>query len=122
MLIPCRPRAFDLAAIEATAELVKSSRNPAFVVFNAGPPRAPVIYKEAADLVAKGFGLTIAPIILPERAAFHHSSAAGHTAPEHDGESKAADEIRALWRWTREQLDTTAGEHVNTGEPAREPV
>jgi len=41
ILIPCRPRAFDLAAIEATAELVRSSRKPAFVVFNAGPPRAP---------------------------------------------------------------------------------
>ncbi|MEI9891353.1 MAG: hypothetical protein WDN45_13155 [Caulobacteraceae bacterium] len=36
LLIPCRPRAFDLAAIEATAELVRSSRKPAFVVFNAG--------------------------------------------------------------------------------------
>ena len=27
ILIPCRPRAFDLAAIEATAELVKASGN-----------------------------------------------------------------------------------------------
>lgn len=97
VLIPCRPRAFDLAAIEATAELVKSSRRPAFVVFNAGPPRAPVIYKEAADLIGGGFGLPIAPVILPERAAFHHSSAAGHTAPEHDGQGKAAAEIQALW-------------------------
>src|SRR3569623_1182803 len=72
VLIPCRPRAFDLAALAATADLVKSSRKPAFVVFNAGPPRAPVSYKEATALIGEGFGLPIAPVILPERAAFHH--------------------------------------------------
>lgn len=104
LLIPCRPRAFDLAAIEATAELVRSSRKPAFVVFNAGPPRAPHIYREAANLIGGEFGLQIAPVVLPERAAFHHSVAAGRTAPEHDVQGKAADEIRALWAWTGEQL------------------
>lgn len=104
ILIPCRPRAFDLAAIEATAELVRSGRKPAFVVFNAGPPRAPHIYREAANLIAGEFGLEIAPVILPERAAFHHSAAAGRTAPEHDVQGKGAEEIRTLWMWTREQL------------------
>jgi chromosome partitioning protein len=104
LIIPCRPRAFDLAAIEATAELVRSSRKPAFVVFNAGPPRAPHIYREAASLIGGEFGLQIAPVVLPERAAFHHSAAAGRTAPEHDAQGKAAEEIRALCAWTREQL------------------
>jgi len=104
LLIPCRPRAFDLAAIEATAELVRSSRKPAFVVFNAGPPRAPHIYREAASVIGGEFGLQIAPVVLPERAAFHHSAAAGRTAPEHEAQGKAASEIRALWAWTCEQL------------------
>jgi chromosome partitioning protein len=104
LLIPCRPRAFDLAAIEATAELVRSSRKPAFVVFNAGPPRAPHIYREAASLIEGDFGLQIAPVVLPERAAFHHSVATGLTAPEHEGHGKAAGEIRELWAWTCGQL------------------
>jgi chromosome partitioning protein len=107
LLIPCRPRAFDLAAIEATAELVRSSRKPAFVVFNAGPPRAPHIYREAANLIGGEFGLEIAPVVLPERAAFHHSAAAGLTAPEHDAQGKAAEEIRALWAWARGQLSVS---------------
>lgn len=104
LLIPCRPRAFDLAAIEATAELVRSSRKPAFVVFNAGPPRAPHIYREAANLIEGEFGLEIAPVVLPERAAFHHSVATGLTAPEHESQGKAAGEIRELWAWTCGQL------------------
>jgi len=104
LLIPCRPRAFDLAAVEATAELVRSSRKPAFVVFNAGPPRAPHIYREAADLIRGEFGLEIAPVVLPGRAAFHHSAAAGRSAPEHAIKGKAADEIRAFWTWANEQL------------------
>lgn len=108
LLVPCRPRAFDLAAIEATAELVRSSRKRAFVVFNAGPPRAPHIYREAADLIGGDFGLEIAPVVLPERAAFHHSAAVGRTAPEHDIQGKAAGEIRALWTWANEQLGIPA--------------
>ena len=119
ILIPCRPRAFDLAAIEATAELVKSAAKPAFVVFNAGPPRAPLIYKEAADLIAEGFGLPIAPVSLPERAAFHHSTAGGKTAPEFSALGKAAVEVEALWAWTCEQLNTPTGGHVGVLEAAK---
>jgi chromosome partitioning protein len=114
ILIPCRPRAFDLAAIEATAELVKSAGKPAFVVFNAGPPRAQLIYKEAADLITEGFGLPIAPVGLPERAAFHHSAAGGRTAPEFNSACRAAAEVGGLWTWTCEQLGvpTSAGAAV----------
>lgn len=110
VLIPCRPRAFDLAAMEATAELIRSSRKPAFVVFNAGPPRAPLIYREARSLVEDEFGLPICPIVLPERAAFHHSAGCGQTAPERDVHGKAAAETQALWRWTRERLGLSTRE------------
>jgi len=119
VLIPCRPRAFDLAAIEATSELVRSAGKPAFVVFNAGPPRAPLIYKEAAALVTEGFGLPIAPVVLPERAAFHHSAAQGKTAPEFSANGKATVEIEALWAWTCEQLSVCIGEHTAGWEAGR---
>jgi chromosome partitioning protein len=118
ILIPCRPRAFDLAAIDATAELVRSSRKPAFVVFNAGPPRAPLIYAEAAAFIGGGFDLPIAPVTLPERAAFHHSAAMGRTAPEHDRDGKAAAEVRALWAWACQQLGMPARGHAGAAEPA----
>ncbi len=117
ILIPCRPKAFDLAAIEATAELVKASDKPAFVVLMAGPPKAALIYKEAAEVVEGSFGLRLAPVMLPERAAFHHSTAQGQTAEEFDHGGKAAGEIGALWAWTRGQLGMSAREPVHTPAP-----
>lgn len=112
ILVPCRPKAFDLAAIEASAELVTASKKPAFVVFMAGPPRAPLIYQEAHELITGRFGLPIAPVSLPERAAFHHSTAAGQTASQFAPGGKAAAEIAALWAWTRKQV------HLSTCEQA----
>ena len=41
VLIPCRPSAFDLSAIQTTAKLVQLLRKPAYVVFTAGAPNAP---------------------------------------------------------------------------------
>jgi len=104
ILVPCRPKAFDLAALEATAELVAASRKRAFAVLMAGPPRAPLIYREAAELIEGTFGLTLAPVTLPERAAFHRSTASGRTADELSSDSKAASETARLWAWTCDQL------------------
>lgn len=111
ILVPCRPKAFDLAAIEATSELVKASQKRAFVVMMAGPPKARLIYKEAAELIEGHFGLPIAPVALPERGAFHHSTAIGETAAQIDPDSKAAAEVAALWEWTRGQLNMPTPAH-----------
>lgn len=113
ILVPCRPKAFDLAAIEATAELVRASQKPAFVVLMAGPPKARLIYSEAAEIIEGSFGLPIAPVSLPERGAFHHSTAKGQTAAQFDPDGRAAAEVQALWRWTCEQLDLPSREHAH---------
>jgi chromosome partitioning protein len=103
VLIPCRPRAFDLDAVRTTAELAAASKKPAFLIFMAGPPRAPLVYAEAAQLVGQ-FGLKVAPVMLPERAAFHHSVGAGKTAPEIEPKGKAAEDVASLWYWVCERV------------------
>lgn len=113
LLVPCRPRAFDLDAIQTTAELVKASNKPAFVVFMAGPPRAPVLYADAGQLVQQ-FGLRIAPVILPDRAAFHHSTERGKTAAEIEPGGRAAEEVAALWIWLCQHVNLPKGKQVNT--------
>ncbi|GGC19902.1 cobyrinic acid a,c-diamide synthase [Novosphingobium marinum] len=107
VLIPARPRAFDLHATEATAELVNFVRKPAFVVLNAVPARATRLIDETTRFVEK-LGLKVCPVRFGERAAFHKSSASGEVASEAEPEGKAAGEVDALWKWTRKQLGMPA--------------
>jgi len=107
VLIPCRPSAFDLSAIQTTAKLVQLLRKPAFVVFTAGPPNAPRIYQEAGELV-DSYGTPPCPVILPDRAAYRHASAEGRTVMELDPAGKAAEEVRSFYRWMCRQLDMKA--------------
>jgi chromosome partitioning protein len=107
VLIPCRPSAFDLAAIQTSARLAQLLRKPAFVVFTAGPPNAARVYAEAGELVA-GFGAPPCPMLLPDRAAYRHASAAGATVMETEPTGKAAGEVRALYAWTCRQIDMSA--------------
>lgn len=105
VLIPCRPSAFDLAAIQTTAKLVQLLRKPAFVVFTAGAPNAPRMYEEAGELVA-GYGTPAAPVLIADRAAYRHASAQGATVMELEPHGRAADDVRRLYAWTCRQLDT----------------
>ena len=110
VLIPCRSSAFDLAAMRTTIRLVELLAKPAFVVFTAGPPNAPLIYADAMELVS-GFGSQTCPIILPDRAAYRHAVAAGQTVFDLDPSSKAACEIEQLHKWTCAQLNMFTREH-----------
>lgn len=104
VLIPCRPSAFDLAAIKTTASLVKMRGKKAYVVFTAGSPTAPRMYEEAAQLV-QDYGLEACPHYIADRAAFRHAAAEGKTVMEIEPHGKAADEVRQLYKWTCEHVD-----------------
>ncbi len=106
VLIPTKPRAFDLAALEPIADLVAFAKKPAFVVLNSVPSGATVLAKEARS-AAKEMGLDICPVELGDRAAFHRSSANGETASEVDPDGKAAKEVEKLWKWLKKQLKST---------------
>lgn len=104
VLIPCRPSAFDLAAIRTTGQLVKLLSKPAALVFTAGPVRAPRIYADATALV-ESFGIQVCPHIVADRAAFRHASAACQTVIEFEPEGRAAAEITAVHMWLCEQVN-----------------
>ena len=106
VLIPCRPSAFDLSAIQTTAKLVQLLRKPAFVVFTAGSPNAPRVYQEAGELV-ESFGTPACPIQIPDRAAFRHASAEGRTVMEFEPSGKAAEDVRHIYEWTCRQTGTS---------------
>lgn len=97
VLIPCRPAAFDLQAIETTLMLAKAAMKPAYVVLNAVPPRS-TVGKEAADGLAAG-GTKVAPHYLTHRVAFAHGVIDGRTAQEFEPHGRAAEEVAALYVW-----------------------
>ena len=111
VLIPCRPSAFDLAAIRTTARLVQLLVKPAWVVFTAGPPHAERIYADAAELVS-GFGVSVCPHRIADRAVFRHASAAGKTVFELEPGGKAAYEIERVHMWACAQVNMATGELV----------
>lgn len=113
VLIPTRPRAFDLHAIQTTAELIRYAGKPAFVIFNAAPARGAQLFAEASGIVAE-LGMAVCPVTFADRAAFHHSTAAGKVASETDPQGKAAAEAAALWQWVCDQVGMTTRKRVNT--------
>lgn len=103
VLIPTKPRAFDLHALEPIADLVSFAQKSAYVVLNSVPAGATVLTEEAKSAASK-MGLDICPVTLGDRAAFHRSSAKGETASEAEPGGKAAQEMDALWKWLSDQL------------------
>ena len=92
ILIPCRPAAFDLAAIGTTLNLASVAGKPAFVVLNAVPPLGKV-GDEARRVLMEG-GVQVAPPLLHHLVAFAHAVNDGRTAQELDSHSKAAEDQR----------------------------
>lgn len=103
VLVPTKPRAFDLAALEPIGDLISFAKRPAFVVLNSVPSGATKLAEDART-AASEMGLDICPVSLGDRAAFHRSSAKGETAAEIDPEGKAAKEIEKLWKWVNKTL------------------
>ena len=106
ILIPTRTRAFDLHAMEATAELVSYARKPAFVLLNAVPARATRLLERATRIV-EDLGLKVCPVHFGERADFHRAASSGEVASEADPDGKAAAEVKALFKWVRKQVAET---------------
>jgi chromosome partitioning protein len=105
LLIPCRPSAFDIAAIAASVQVAKAAGTPAAFLLNACPSRAPEI-EETRD-VLKTYGFPVAPVGIADRRAFARAIASGRAVTEFEPHGKAAGEITQLWKWIRQQIGGT---------------
>jgi chromosome partitioning protein len=118
VLIPCRPAAFDLEAIQTTLDLAQTAAKPSYVVLNAVPPRSSIGKEAATGLASRG--AQVAPYYLTHRAAFSHGVIDGRTAQEFEPQGKAATEIEQLYKWlcgivdmpTRGQINRSARGHA----------
>jgi chromosome partitioning protein len=99
VLIPAKPRSFDLWGVAQTAELVKEARElnerlRAIVVLNEADPQGKD-NQEAADTLREVEGLEIAPLLIGRRKAFPNAASAGRSVLEWN-DAKAIDEFGQL--------------------------
>lgn len=102
IVIPCRPTAFDLAAVSNAIEIVRAAQTKSVLVLSACPFRSPEI-AETRHVLAE-YGLPIFPEEITDRRAFARAVATGRAVTEFENDGKAAQEIRALWNWLKEQM------------------
>jgi chromosome partitioning protein len=102
LLIPCRPSAFDLAAIASSVHVVKAAGKPAAFVLNACDARAPEVV-EARDVLT-GHALPVAPVAIGHRRAFSRAISSGLAVTEFEAHGKAAHEIVTLWQWIKQEM------------------
>ncbi len=113
VIVPCRPKAFDLHAVRVTASLVDMTRTPAFVLFNGGHPSATSGYAEPEDVV-RALGLEIAPVRFADRAPYHQATMTGQAAQEIEPNGRAAQEVQAFWLWFCKQAGLAASKRTST--------
>src|SRR4051812_40954786 len=99
VLIPVRPQIYDLETLPALRDILKLAGQPSsFVVVNAAPTQGK--RHEEAREAAKGLGFTVCPIILYQRAAYGDAPTKGQTVTEYAPNSKAANEVEQLYKFT----------------------
>ena len=102
VVIPCRPTAFDLAAVSNAVGIVRASKKKAVLVLSACPFRSPEISETRT--VLEEYGLPVCPSDITDRRAFARAVATGRAVTEFEADGKAAQEIKELWKWLKEQI------------------
>jgi chromosome partitioning protein len=96
VLIPCRPSVLDINAIQSTLDILKLTKTEIAIVINAVPTHG-LREQEARDAL-KGLA-PVAPVALYNRVAYFDAMNDGRSVEEYDPRGKAAEEIRALYKW-----------------------
>lgn len=110
-LLPARPTRLDVEATAATFRALYLAKRKAAFVLNQCPPtyRSPRASQAAEGLTRLGI---LAEPMLSARMDFQDAIAAGLGVTEYAPESKAAQEIMALWSWTRAQFEGNKGQSL----------
>jgi len=100
VLIPVKPRSFDLWGADQTADLVTEARVineglRAIAVLNEADPQGKD-NQAALDALAEISGLEVAPVMIGRRKAFPNAAATGLSVLEYHDDHKASDEMRQL--------------------------
>jgi len=101
-LIPARPSPADIEAAHSTLYTVRKLKKEFAFVLNQTPARTGRPSHVAAAL--NGYGVLALPYIV-QRNDHQDSLGAGLSVSEFAPDGKAAEEVRALWRWVKGKLE-----------------
>jgi chromosome partitioning protein len=102
LLIPCRPSAFDLAAITSSVQVAKAAGTRTAFVLNGCNHRSPE-YNEARKVLER-HGFSVCPAAPGHRTPFSRAISTGRAVTEFEPRGKAAEEINAFWEWIDKTL------------------
>ena len=99
VLIPVKPRSFDIWGVDQTADLIREAREVndqlrAFAVLNEADAQGKD-NAAATEALAEIEGIEMAPVLIVRRKAFPNAAASGLSVLEHD-DPKAREELKAL--------------------------
>lgn len=102
-IIPCKPSAFDLKAIEKTILVGNMAKCPMRIVFNAVRSRSSMLHP--AKRAVQVYDVDVASCVIGDRVVFSHSVLEGLGVMEYDIKGKASLEIQALFRYISKEME-----------------
>lgn len=105
VIVPVRPTALDLMAVESTIALVRAAGKPAVAVLSAVPPRSPEA-EDAEAILRRDYGIDVAPARIADRRAYSRALAAGLAVTEFARAAEARREVEGLNAWLHERMQS----------------
>lgn len=104
VLLPVRPGIMDYDPVQETArDLIEASKAFAFCLTQVQAIRAAVVEEAVTELAPHG---PMWPDLIGLRADFADAMIVGQGATEYRPKGQAADEVRRLWTWISERLES----------------
>ena len=111
VLVPIAPQIFELETLQSVRELIGVAGDPpAFVVLNEMHPSATRAVMDAKEVVGNTSSLQVCPVHICSRDIYATAPAEGKAPNEIDPRSKAAQELRQLYKFISELAEKSASE------------
>ena len=113
VLIPTRPSIVEVETLPEVNDLLRLAGSPAaFVLLNCVHPSAGSRgLIDVHNAIMELFGMVVCPVHVCQRSAYAEAPTSGQSPQELDEEGKAADELKRLFDFTCEFVNTGKGDH-----------
>ncbi len=111
VLVPTEPHLFTLETLPKLADLLRLSGNaPALFLVNKAATQG-TEGSNAVEYIQKQ-GFTVCPVVIHFRAAHRHATNVGKVAAEYEADSKAAQEVLEVYKYTIRFVDKYRKQHA----------